>query len=207
VEPIAAEVEKGPIKENFILEYAPGGKQIAVEFGPLVDGPPKHKIDPKTELEAFKDTTYLFVGASDDALYLGFKIDVSMTAKTLQIAAHPQFMMPGMSKPERYIRGTPNTLANAAAIALQKAQFAAQIAARNPNADQKKQQEAQAKGAREMAEKGASQVEQLKETAKVLQAGAKIHFRAYYLADDAKVELINSGGPPAAPPMPMPAAK
>lgn len=206
VEPLAAEVEKGAINEKFNLEFPPGGKQITVELGPLSGGPPKHKVDPKTELEAFKDTTYLFTGNADDALILGFKIDVSMPARTLQIVAQPQFLLHGMAKPERYLKTTASRLGELFGGQIQAAQFAGQIAARNPKADLKKQQETQAKGALELAQKNMAQVEQLKEIAKSLQAGGKIHFRAYYLADDAKVELVNTGAPPP-PPAPMPAKK
>ncbi|HUE72296.1 MAG TPA: serine/threonine-protein kinase [Pirellulaceae bacterium] len=199
VEPIAAEVDQGAINEKVVVEYAPPGKQIVVEFGPLEGGPAKYKMDPKQELSAFKDFTYLWAGNADDALYLGFKIDVSMSAKSLQITALPQYFVPGaMPRPNRYIKTTARELGNDVANRLKAAEFAALVASKNPKADQKKQQELQAKGAREIAEKLAAQLEQLKETAKALDEGAKLHFRASYLAEDVKVELVSTGGPPPA---------
>jgi hypothetical protein len=208
VKPIAAVVDKGAVNERVVLEYAPGGKQIAVEFGPLEGGPPKYKIDPKLELSAFKDSTYLFAGNADDALYLGFKIDVSMQGKTLQIAALPQYFIPGaMPKPERYLRNTPNRLAELVGGGLQQANFKAGLAKQIKEGDKKKKAEELAKGEVDLAQKAMAQVEQLKEIAKSLSEGGQLHFRASYLADDVKVELVGTGGPPpaaAAAPAPKP---
>jgi hypothetical protein len=205
VEPISAAVGKGTVNEKVMVEYAPSGKQIAVEFGPLEGGPPKHKIDPKLELSAFKDTTYLFAGNSDDALYLGFKIDVSMSAKTLQIVALPQYFIPGaMVKPDRFLRNTPAKLGDLVGAGLQQANFKANLAKQIKDNNKKKKAEEMAKGEVDLAQKGMAQVEQLKEIAAAMDEGAKLHFRASYLAEDVKVELVNTGGPP---PGAAPAAK
>jgi serine/threonine protein kinase len=207
VEPLAAQVEK-PFNESWNLESPPPGKQITVEIGPLEGGAPKHKVDPKTELEAFKDTTYLLAGNTDDALILGFKIDVSMPAKALKIAAQPQYQLTGMPKPLRYLRTTPKELTGLAGSQIEAAQFAtaATKAAKNLKPELKKQAETQASQALEVAQKGMAQVEQLKELVKSLQEGGKIHFRVYFMADDAQVDLINTGKSPP-PPMPPVAKK
>ncbi|HZL89400.1 MAG TPA: serine/threonine-protein kinase [Pirellulaceae bacterium] len=207
-EPLAAQVDKGVFSETWNIESPPPGKQVTVEIGPLEGGAAKHKVDPKFELEAFKDTTYLMAGHADDALILGFKIDVAMPAKSLRISAQPQYYLTGMPKPDRYMKVTPKQLADFAAGRIKAAQFdtAATKAAKNLNAEEKKQRETQANQVLEAAQKGMAQIEQLKELAKSLPEGGKIHFRAYFMADDVKVDLINSGAPPAPPPMP-PAAK
>ena len=204
VEPLAVQVDKGAVNETWNLESPPPGKQITVEFS-LAGGAPKFKIDPKTELEAFKDATYLMAGNTDDALILGFKIDVSMPAKALKITAQPHYQLTGMAKPDRYVKATPGNLAQIAGSQIKAAQFetAAMKAAKNLNAELKKQRETQANQSLEAAQKGMAQIESLKELAKSLQEGGKLHFRAYFMADDTQVELINTG---AAPPPPMPPA-
>jgi len=207
VDPLATTVEKGAVSEKYNIEHAPSGKQIAVEIGPLEGGPAKHKVDPKMELEAFKDSTYVFAGNADDALLLGFKIDVSMSAKALQITAQPQFMLTGMPKPERYVKNTLNQLALRVGAGLQEANRNLEVTKQVKNADQKKKLEGIANNQLAMAQNAMAQVEQLKDIAKLLQEGGRLHFRAFYLADDARVELINTGGPPPTPPMPKPAAK
>jgi serine/threonine-protein kinase len=204
VEPLALQLEKGAFSESWNLESPPPGKQITVEFN-LQGGAAKHKVDPKTELEAFKDTTYLMAGNADDALILGFKLDVSMPAKSLRIAALPHCQLTGMPKPDRYLKATPGKLTEAAAgqIRLAQIETAATQANKNLNAEQKKQRETQANQALEAGQKLMAQIEQLKELAKSLQEGGKLHFRVHFLADDVQVDLINTG---AAPPPPMPPA-
>ena len=212
VEPLAIEASKGAVNQKYALEHAPGGKQIVVEFGPLIGGPPKNKIDPKVELSALKDSTYLFTGTADDALFLGFKLDVSMPAKTLEIMALPQYYIPkAMNSPARFVKNTPSQLAQQVGRQLQTANFKANVAKAIRDDRKKKQAEEVSKGELDLAQKNMAQIDQLKEIAKLLDEGAQLHFRASYMAEDVKVELITSGGPPpaaaAAAPKPADAKK
>jgi serine/threonine-protein kinase len=203
LEPITLELDRGGMESKCSLDYLPNSKQVVVELGPMEGGPTKFKLDPKTQLGALKDSTYLWLGNSDDALVLGFKIDVSMSAKTLELKGLPQYKIEGMTRPDRYVKTTANRLSQESLAKLQAATISVERLKRLPTSQNRQAETLKAQQLNlasqevERAQRTQAQVEQLKQLAEAVGGKAKLHYRIYYEADDStKVELVTTGAPP-----------
>lgn len=182
----------------------PDPAKVQLEFS--LEGPfPPYSLDGVQPVTADKGSISFVFALGDkpeDKQVLALKLDVS-TKKNLQASVSTYFKPVFATKPDKLTKANFGK-AQLAIVAQQRQAFAIieQMKKLNKQDEQSQQQLLQMEGQHNSLLKG---VAQLQEVAKLLEEvgeGGRIHVRAYYLADDKKVELLNTGGP--APPAAKP---
>lgn len=202
-EPLLIGIDKvaQPLKIN--LDAAPDPKDLIVEIVSMEGVGGATKID-KNQLDASKDYTFVWAGATPASMPLGIKVDTLTAGKGISVMAAPHLKLDGMTKAMRYTKKDFGALKGQVEFEMARGNQMLQIASKTADRNLKAQQTNEANITMEAAQKANVQVQELTNILAAAQTGGKIHVRVFFKADELQVELANTGGVP--PPAAAPAA-
>jgi hypothetical protein len=195
IEPLAVDLEKPSTLSKSTIDHLPDPKKIVVEISRLSSEFPKYRFDESQQLEGASDSAILWTGADENAFVLGIRLDSSVGARLVQLKGAAQLKLPGMARPKplqkRDLQELDATIkSRGQALAVQE-----RIATEKKASTEQKNV---IKAAQNKNNQDLDQLNQLLELITSLHGKGRIHFRAYYQADDAQVDLLATEEPAAA---------
>lgn len=195
-EPLVIELDKPNASAKWSLDALPDERQMEVEVVAVQSGAPKSRIESNL-LTADKPSTRVLMGPADDKLPLALELEMSASAKQVEVKAVPKLKLDFLPKgKDRYNKKVVQTLVAQSAAAVQGAEQRHMVANRLKG-DQKKKALEQAELFQAEVAKANDQVQALQTTVQAAPT-TTVHFRVWYLADTGKVLLLDTGGPPPA---------
>ena len=201
-DPLVVQIEK-PAVAKWNVEHLPDLKSVFVEIVNVEGFEKSHRFDPDQQLEANKDETMLWTGATEDAQVLGFKLESKANIRGIEIESKAHVKLDFMEKPKPYAKKDMKTweMQFDQSSKLKNAQI--QAIGKPGKDDRAKQQLLTAYNKElELITRTGQHLEQLKGMFTSLPGKGTIHFRVYYETGEGQIDLLTTGGvaaPAAAP--------
>lgn len=206
-DPLVVEIEK-PAIAKWNIEHLPDLKSVFVEIVNVEGFEKSHRFDPDQQLEANKDETMLWTGATEDAQVLGFKLESKANIRGIEIESAAHVKLDFMEKPKRYVKKDMKTweMQFDQQSKLKNAQI--QAVGKPGKDDRAKQQLLTAYNKElELINRAGEHLEHLKGMFTSLPGKGTIHFRVYYETGEGQIDLLTTGAVAAAAAPPAAAAK
>ena len=195
VEPLVIDLEKPTAGVRWVLDALPDDQHMEIEIAAVQSGAPKSRVESNV-LTADKPITNVLLGPADDKLPFAIELRMAASAKQVEIKATPKIKLEGLPPgKDRYNKKMVQTLVAQGAASVQRAEQQHMMANTLKNADQKKKALEQADLFKAEMVKANDQIQALSATVQAAQS-TTVHFRVWFLADNGKVLLLDTGGPP-----------
>lgn len=198
IEPLKAEILKGPIRGKWDIPYPPNPEKIKVELAFAGPFPPP-KFEGQTPMDADKGKLNVWFGQSQEDQTLLYKVD-TVLRKQFEINFDPHFRIGITAKPQKLSKAVFEKTLKAAAegrlAAFNLVEFG-KNQTKGKNDEGTKQKMAALEANLAGVQKAGEQLEAMKQLADRLVDEGLVHVRVLVQVDDKTVELLRS---PSAPP-------
>jgi hypothetical protein len=197
-EPFTLDLAKlQPIKASLKLPFPPDPKKVRIRL--TVEGAQaKNRFDPKNEIDADKDVTYIAFGVNDTDWVLKMKFDATMKAD-VQVSITPMYHFVGMPKPETLNTASLKSMPKKGDIDIATQQVNAFKASMGPMPQKAplplQQRLAQLEDQLRNLTQSVAQAEQLEGILKSVSSGTKIHYEVIYKTDTKELPLVTTHPP------------
>ena len=210
---LLVDLEKGQVRAQLDVPYPPDPEGVRVEITKLEGAFPNATYKPGQTFEAQRGAVMILVGEPASQPLL-FKVESTLTTK-LQLGMTSMFSVPVGSPPQRLSKRTAQTLEKNVQLVQSRKEVLMnglktlkdKNAVKQLRLSDKEVQRQIAFGEQQVSEieNGLTQIQQLQEYCKAVNAQGRIHFRVFYTVDSKKIDLVRTSA--VAPPAPEPKSK
>jgi serine/threonine protein kinase len=198
IEPLKADILKGPIRGKWDIPYPPNPDKIKVELAFAGPFPPP-KFEGQTPMDADKGKLNVWFGQSQEEQTLLYKVD-TVLRKQFEINFDPYFRLGATARPEKLSKANFEKALKTVGGGRQAAFAMVELGknqSKGKNDEQTKQKMALLEANLAGVQKAGEQLEAMKQLADRLVNEGQVHVRVLIQVDDKTVELLRS---PTAPP-------